>query len=70
MATTKPTRKPQSTRTCSRCSGSGVYRWGACVNGRMTHSGVCYHCVGKGYQDADDVKRCNAYWRYAIRSAI
>lgn len=29
----QPNAKPG---TCGKCKGSGVYQWGACVNGKMT----------------------------------
>ena len=37
-------------RTCEKCQGSGVYGWGASVNGRMSRSGPCFACGGKGKQ--------------------
>lgn len=37
---------------CSRCNGTGVYTWGAYVNGKPTHSGQCYKCVGGGQYPA------------------
>ena len=46
---------------CDHCSGDGVYRWGACVNGKMTHSGPCFRCQGKGKMDADDCVRTRTY---------
>jgi hypothetical protein len=33
---------------CWRCNGTGVYRWGAVVNGKSTHEGPCFRCVGGG----------------------
>jgi hypothetical protein len=55
---------------CERCQGSGVYSWGACVNGKMTHTGDCYACQGKGYLNQDDFKRNWAYWRHAVVRAL
>jgi len=55
---------------CEHCSGSGEYRWGACVNGRMTHSGKCYRCGGKGHTDFDDMRRNIGYDNYAICQAF
>ncbi len=54
---------------CSRCHGTGVYSWGACVNGRMSCSGPCNRCAGKGYMHFDDMRRNKAYDNYAIRRA-
>lgn len=33
---------------CWRCGGTGIYVWGAIVNGKPTHSGPCYACQGGG----------------------
>jgi hypothetical protein len=33
---------------CWRCNGTGVYQWGASINGRMTHQGPCFKCIGGG----------------------
>ena len=54
---------------CDRCKGTGVYKWGACINGRMTHSGPCNRCAGKGVMNFDDMRRCKAYDNYAICKA-
>lgn len=51
---------------CWRCRGTGIYQWGAVVNGKCTHSGACYQCQGKGWQSDDDKRRNAAYMRYAI----
>lgn len=51
---------------CERCNGSGTYSWGACINGRMTHSAPCARCGGKGWMDFDDMRRSRAYDNYAI----
>ena len=40
---------------CSGCSGTGNYH----NHGR--HDGECYRCHGKGFQNADDVRRNRAY---------
>lgn len=34
--------------TCPKCSGSGIYRWGAIVNGVHSFSGECFRCHGTG----------------------
>jgi hypothetical protein len=51
---------------CARCNGSGVYFWGACLNGRMEHSAPCARCNGTGQMDFDDMRRGRAYDKYAI----
>jgi DnaJ-class molecular chaperone len=51
---------------CAKCNGTGVYAWGACVNGRMTHTGPCHSCQGAGEQTLDDIRRNEAYNRYKI----
>lgn len=33
---------------CDRCDGTGVYKWGAIINGRAQYAGVCYKCDGAG----------------------
>ena len=43
MTTTTTTEVP-----CYRCNGTGVYRWGAVINGKSAHSGACYACQGGG----------------------
>jgi hypothetical protein len=55
---------------CDRCSGTGRYSWGASVNGKMTHSGPCFRCEGKGHHNQDDYKRNWAYDRYAVVAAF
>lgn len=45
------------TTTCPECKGSGVYKWGACINGVMQHSGPCFRCACKGYQGQVDFTR-------------
>ena len=52
---------------CGKCSGKGVYQWGASINGRMTHQGKCFACQGKGKQTKEDIKRNNYYWNYCAR---
>ena len=54
---------------CERCRASGVYQWGACINGKMSHSAPCARCAGKGTMDFDDMRRGKAYDNYAIRRA-
>jgi hypothetical protein len=42
---------------CENCHGSGVYRWGACINGVMTNVGPCFRCESKGYHTVADRRR-------------
>lgn len=51
---------------CGNCGGSGNYSWGAVVNGKVTHTGTCFQCAGKGYQDDADQRRNYGYWNYKI----
>lgn len=46
---------------CIQCHGSGMFSWGAVVNGKVTHSGPCYRCEGHGRQGQDDFVRNWAY---------
>jgi len=54
------------TYRCKRCRSTGTYRWGACVNGRMSHSAPCARCNGKGAMNFDDMRRGRAYDNHAI----
>lgn len=54
---------------CERCRGSGTYSWGACINGRMTHSSPCARCGGDGKMTFDDMRRGRAYDNHSIRAA-
>jgi DnaJ-class molecular chaperone len=51
---------------CAKCKGSGSYSWGACVNGKMTHSGKCFSCRGTGKQDTKQIRRNHTYNRYKV----
>lgn len=33
---------------CDRCYGSGIYYWGAIINGVPQYAGTCYKCEGAG----------------------
>lgn len=55
---------------CTKCRGSGVYGWGACVNGKMTHSGPCHSCGGTGRQRRSDIARNHAYNRHKINRLL
>lgn len=50
----------RATTKCDACV-NGVYSWGAQVNGRMTHSGPCFRCQGKGRQGQADYTRNRHY---------
>jgi len=52
--------------TCGKCKGTGEYRWGACVNGKMTKSGTCFSCRGTGKQTGKQIKVNETYNRHKI----
>lgn len=54
---------------CERCGGTGVFHWGAVINGSPSHSAPCARCAGKGTMDFDDMRRSKAYDAYAIVKA-
>lgn len=33
---------------CDRCGGSGMYKWGAVINGSSQYAGGCFKCGGTG----------------------
>jgi hypothetical protein len=50
---------------CDHCDGSGIYRWGASINGKPPqHSGPCHRCQEKGKMDASDCARTMEYHRH------
>lgn len=49
---------------CVKCRGTGVYRWGAIVNGKATNEGPCFSCRGTGKQDKRQIMRNRAYNRH------
>jgi DnaJ-class molecular chaperone len=51
---------------CCKCRGTGIYKWGATVNGKTACSGPCYSCQGTGKQSTGQIKRNKAYNRYKI----
>jgi DnaJ-class molecular chaperone len=51
---------------CPKCRGSGVYAWGPVVNGKVTHTGQCHSCAGKGFQTLSDIRRGETYNRHKI----
>ena len=52
--------------TCSKCHGTGEYRWGAVVNGKPSKSGQCHSCGGTGHQTQRDIRRNVAYKRHKL----
>jgi DnaJ-class molecular chaperone len=56
--------------TCAKCKGSGVYRWGAIVNGKAEHSGTCFSCRGSGKQDGRQIRRNRTYNRYKVAEIV
>lgn len=51
---------------CCKCRGTGVYRWGASVNGKSQHSGECFSCRGTGKQSTRQIHRNRAYNRHKV----
>lgn len=51
---------------CDKCKGTGTYRWGASVNGRMSHAGTCFSCRGTGRQDGRQIRTNHTYNRHKI----
>jgi hypothetical protein len=51
---------------CPKCRGTGIYAWGAVVNGKPTHSGKCHSCGGTGNQTGKDISRNHAYNKHKI----
>ena len=62
--------KNKKQNKCGNCNGTGIYKWGASINGRPTNQGVCYTCQGKGYETSKDRKRNNYYWNHVARISI
>src|SRR5262245_1882199 len=56
--------------TCVKCKGTGVYGWGAMVNGKMQHSGPCFSCRGTGKQSSKQIRRNYAYNKHKVRRII
>lgn len=52
--------------TCCKCKGTGVYGWGASVNGKMTHSGTRFSCRGTGKQSSKQILRNRTYNKFKI----
>ena len=56
--------------TCRKCKGSGIYGWGAMVNGKMKNEGPCFSCRGTGRQSFRQIKRNETYNKYKIVSIM
>ena len=54
--------------TCCKCKGTGIYRWGASVNGKMTNTGPCWSCKGTGKQDQKQIRTNHSYNVHKIRN--
>lgn len=74
VETPAPVETPASTerpaRRCDRCNGTGIYQWGASVNGVMQFSGACFRCRGTGTQTDADQRRNYGYDNYAFARAV
>jgi DnaJ-class molecular chaperone len=51
---------------CEKCKGSGVYAWGASINGKMQFSGSCHSCRGTGQQSNRQIMINRTYNRHKI----
>lgn len=58
-ATATATSAKPAAPPCWRCHGTGVYVWGAILNGRPTRSGPCFACQGGGEFPPNQGR----YWR-------
>lgn len=58
-----PNEKPG---VCAKCKGTGMYCWGASVNGKFANQGTCYSCEGTGRQDANKIVRNHVYNKHKI----
>lgn len=54
---------------CGKCSGSGLYRWGAVINGRAQYEGTCWSCQGAGRQTRQQIRRNRTFNAYRMGSA-
>jgi DnaJ-class molecular chaperone len=52
--------------TCAKCHGTGEYRWGTVVNGRVSNVGTCNACRGTGAQTWRDIYRNRAFNKHRI----
>ena len=63
----QPNSKPGK---CVKCKGTGEYKWGACINGKMSHVGPCYSCKGTGHQTQKQIKTNHGYNRFKIARIV
>lgn len=61
---------PRRINGCTKCLGTGEYKWGAMINGVPSKHGVCYACKGKGFQTDADERRNNYYWDHVDLSSL
>jgi len=61
----QPNEKPG---VCCKCKGTGVYKWGAVVNGKVSKEGPCWSCQGTGKQDKAQIKRNYGYNYWKIKN--
>lgn len=55
---------------CCKCRGTGVYSWGAVVNGKPQFSGSCHSCRGTGEQTQRQIMRNETYNRHKINAIM
>ena len=55
---------------CCKCNGTGIYYWGAVVNGKPSNSGTCFSCRGTGKQTREQIARNHAYNKYKVARII
>jgi hypothetical protein len=55
---------------CCKCRGSGIYSWGAVVNGVSTKSGQCFSCRGTGRQSTKQIYRNHTYNRHKVAQLV
>jgi hypothetical protein len=53
-------------KDCDKCGGTGIYSWGASVNGVRAHSGECHQCRATGVMTPKDRYRTNSYWNHRV----
>lgn len=46
---------------CDRCGGSGIYVWGAIINGVPQYAGTCFKCMGVGKVHSKWIERTPEY---------
>lgn len=46
---------------CPKCGGSGLYIWGAMINGRPQYAGECWRCNGSGRVHSKWIERTPEY---------